>query len=415
MSVRLRIRSGRVRAAELLGAAALSLIATRALALTIVPTYDSSITSDPQGATIQNTINAAISTFNTKISDNITINITFQEVNDGLGGSSTSYQTVSYATYLNKIRNFASSVDDAIALNHLPEGPGNPVTGDNSVLLTDALARALGFISAPQTGPELATHRSISILHGAGQDPATWARSDETIRRSLQVSVESPNAVEAVDGTISLNTSIMNVTTGATPADQYSLTAVVSHEIDEVLGSGSSLNGLDNGAPAPTGPVFVQDLYRYDLLGHRSFTTDVNAKAYFSIDVADTILRQNETQPASPKHADYSDWWSPNADDPHVQDAYCSPGKDPVMGPEWRLLDVLGWSYAPRGVWVDFNYGGLYFGLYDQPFNTISAAIANVPVGGLILIKGGGTTSELPNITKPLTMTTVGGTSQIGQ
>jgi hypothetical protein len=47
--------------------------------LTINPTFDSSITSDPNRATIESSINADITTIDSYIANNVTVNITFQE------------------------------------------------------------------------------------------------------------------------------------------------------------------------------------------------------------------------------------------------------------------------------------------------------------------------------------------------
>src|SRR5258707_434566 len=49
------------------------------LALVINPTFASNITSDPNAATIEATINRAIQAYESSFSDNITVNITFQE------------------------------------------------------------------------------------------------------------------------------------------------------------------------------------------------------------------------------------------------------------------------------------------------------------------------------------------------
>ena len=57
--------------------------------LTIIPTFDSTITSDPNAATIEATINTAIATIQSMFSDPITVNITFKKMTSGLGQSST--------------------------------------------------------------------------------------------------------------------------------------------------------------------------------------------------------------------------------------------------------------------------------------------------------------------------------------
>ena len=106
-----------------------------ATGLVINPTFDSSITSDPNAATIEATITSAIGTYETTFSDSITVNITFREVSSGLGGSSTFVSDIPYVTYLAALTADASSANDATALASLPAGPNNPVNGSPKMLV----------------------------------------------------------------------------------------------------------------------------------------------------------------------------------------------------------------------------------------------------------------------------------------
>ena len=56
--------------------------------MVITPTFASNIMSDPNAATIEGTINAAIAVYESNFTDPITVHITFQE-GGGLGSSST--------------------------------------------------------------------------------------------------------------------------------------------------------------------------------------------------------------------------------------------------------------------------------------------------------------------------------------
>jgi hypothetical protein len=67
----------------------LNIVASGPSGLRIISTFGPSITGDPQGATIQATINAAIAFYQANFSDPITVTITFQEMGSGLGLSST--------------------------------------------------------------------------------------------------------------------------------------------------------------------------------------------------------------------------------------------------------------------------------------------------------------------------------------
>src|SRR6185369_7845845 len=215
--------------------------------LTIIPTFDASITSDPQAATIQATINAAIAVYQSDFSDPVTVSIKFQKMNTGLGASSSYYQSISYSSYRAALVSHLSSADDVMALAHLASGANNPVNGNQNVNVNLPNARALGFSADPPVG-----------------EP---------------------------DGTISLKISIMNLAVTDHDPSKYSLFAVASHEIDEVLGFASALNGLNNGDPTPTGAIAPEDLFRYDQNGVRSLTTALNAVAYFSLDGVTHIAR----------------------------------------------------------------------------------------------------------------------------
>ncbi|MDB6109675.1 MAG: hypothetical protein JWR69_1425, partial [Pedosphaera sp.] len=265
--------------------------------LTIIPNFDSTITSDPQAATIESTINAAIAVYQSNFSDPITVNITFHKMASGLGQSSgVYYQTISYSSYRSALVAHATTADDTMALAYLPNTSGNPVTGNPNMSIKLALARALGYTANPPVGQP--------------------------------------------DGTINLNLAIMNLSGASTDPSKYSLFGTVSHEINEVLGFSSALNGLANGAPAPTGAVFSEDLFRYDQAGARSFTTDANAASYFSLDGITDLARYNQTA-----SGDFQDWYSFfGGVTPQVQDAFSPPNTSPVLGVELRVLDAIGYN-----------------------------------------------------------------------
>jgi hypothetical protein len=266
--------------------------------LTIVPTFDSSITSDPNALTIETGINAAINTLEADISTSITVTVDFQSMSSGLGQSDTYYSTLSYTQYLSDLtHNQTLSANDVTALASLPAGPNNPVNGNANVLLTLPLLRAIG---------------------------------------------ESTGSVP-FDSTISLNLSLMNLSrTGTQDPSKYDLQAVTAHELDEVLGAGGAGSVLSSGGPTvPTGPVGSLDLFRYSANGVRSFTTDPTATPYFSIDGGATNLSFFNQDGGG----DYADWASSAT--PQVQDAYGTPGSQPNLGPnELTALDVVGYTLA---------------------------------------------------------------------
>ncbi len=281
--------------------------------LMIDPTFDSSITGLPGAAGIEGAIDAAIGTVEADISSphNITVSIDFQNMNSGLGESTTGIYLPSYYQYYNAFKAVATQPDQLTALASLGAAPTgstspSPVDGIDTVAITSAEGRNLGF--------------------------------------------DTPAAVE-VDGSffdsqIGLNTSITfppNADDGST----YGLEAVANHEIDEALGIGGTGSFIGY-----SGVVGDLDLYRYSAPGARSFsTTDTGSPyAYFSIDGGNTVLSYfNETA-----GADYGDWYSnpiPMGFGPQVQDAFGYPGTNPMLGPnELTAFNAIGYDVVSQSV-----------------------------------------------------------------
>jgi len=258
--------------------------------LIITPTFAANINSDPNAATIKATINAAIAIYQTSFTDPITVNITFQE-GGGLGSSSSFFSTVTYASYLAALTTDHKTADDTTALAHLPTA-----------------AQYLSFFGTANINVKTADLRAVGII------------------------VAPPS-----DGTITLNTSVMNLDrTGPQNPAKYDLMAVAMHEIDEVLGLGSALP-----TPIPSSPFpFAEDLFRYSA-GGRSYTATSGALAFFSIDGTNLLAQFHNTNDG----ADYGDWET-GAGPVRVQDAFGTPGSQPNLGVELRALDVIGFDSA---------------------------------------------------------------------
>jgi len=274
-------------------------VASPAHGLVIQATFDSSITSDPNAAAIERTINAAIAVYEAKFSDPITVTIKFQETTTGLGLSSWWYYEIPYRQYYTNLLADAKSSDDAIALAHLPAGANNPVTGTTTIWVKTANLRAIGI-----------TGMNSGLAGG-------------------------------VDGIISLNIAIMNLSRPPASPSKYDLMAVVEHEIDEVLGLASAL-------PSVTTPL-PEDLFRYQSRGNRSFTTSGD-NARFSINGTTFLARFNQNSAG-----DYGDWWTAGAHTPQVQDAFFTAGATPELGVELTALDVIGYDPSPR---LAITHGG---------------------------------------------------------
>src|SRR2546423_1275674 len=104
-SRRRRIRErGEARVQAILRPAVEELELRTMLSLVINPTFAANITSDPNAATIEATINRTIAAYESFISDNVTVDITFQE-GGGLGGSGGGLG------YYNKYKDYRSAPD----------------------------------------------------------------------------------------------------------------------------------------------------------------------------------------------------------------------------------------------------------------------------------------------------------------
>jgi hypothetical protein len=265
--------------------------------LIIIPTFDASITGNPNAAAIEAGINNAIAQTEATFTDPITVNITFQNMATGLGQSSTVVGSTPYATYRAALLADSKSADDATALASLPVQVNSPADGQANLWVTSANLRAVGL----------------------------------------------PGAV-ATDGTIMLNTSIMNLSrVGPQNGSFFDLQGVAQHEIDEVLGLGSGLN-LPVNFPRQSRP---QDLFRYSGAGVRSYTTAAGT-SYFSIDGGTTDI-VDFNQAAGSNGGDFGDWviHSPA----QVQDWAGTPGAQPNLGPsEIRNLDVIGYDLVTAAV-----------------------------------------------------------------
>lgn len=281
--------------------------------LVIVPTYESSITSDPNASTIENTIQAAINNLDNSIANNVTVSITFGEMSSGLGQSSTYQYDINYSNYVADLTSHQTlTVQDTTARASLPlSSTTNPVNGSTQIQTTGALLRAFGINANPPAGQ--------------------------------------------TDSTVEFNTSLLNISLGNPGAGKYSLASVVTHEMDEVLGVGGGGSQLESGG-STTGAIGPLDLYRYSAPGVRSYTTTPGADPYFSINGGTTNLAYfNQTG-----NGDYADWGNGITNDqqgntpPLVQDAFGTPGSNPQLSSEeLTALDVVGWNLTPAGLLIE--------------------------------------------------------------
>jgi hypothetical protein len=266
--------------------------------LIITPTFDSSITSDANSAAIEATINSTIDIYESAFLDPINVNITFKEMGTGLGQSNFSLYQVSYASLYGGLTADAKTADDhaAVARLSVDGSVTDPVTGSSIILIKSANAKALGF-----------------------------------------------SGFSGSDGTISFNSLLTTPGAGGT-SGAYPLAAVLEHEMDEILGLGSTL-GTETTAPLSNQPS-PEDFFRFRNDGTRIFNgaapSDATQYSYFSIDGTTDLAQFNNTG-----SGDYGDWQSnprPAGVAAQIQDAFGSPGSDPALGVELKALDVIGYD-----------------------------------------------------------------------
>lgn len=276
----------------------------RASSFTITPTFDSSITSDSHAAAIEAVINSAIAVYEADILNPMNVNITFTEMSSGLGESSYNTFIISYGQFL--------------------DGDGVHTGGLTANVSSDhgSMATALGSLPSAASGSPVGNSTNM-LIHTA-----------DAVALGLSSYLNIASGVS--DGTVSLNTSITNPGTGS--GGGYSLLGVVEHEIDEVLGLGSTLgSGVSSSYSTYASP---EDLYRYAPSGVRSFTTNTSQKAYFSIDGTHML-----TQFDNAGTGDYGDWATGST--PQVQDAIGTSGAHPTLGVnELLALNAIGYELA---------------------------------------------------------------------
>ncbi len=322
--------------------------------LVIIPAFASNITSDPNAATIEATINSVISEYEAAFTDPITITVNFQEMSSGLGQSSWYWFALPYTTVRSELVAGASTTNDATALAHLPNTTNEPVLNQPNVLV----------------------------------------KSNNVLALNPSTTLTAPNC------TVSLNTSICNLSRTSINPSLYDLAGVTAHELDEVLGLGSALdpgNGLTS--------VLMEDLFRYDQSGNRSYTLSSSVSSYFSLDGTTDLAQFYQNQVSGP--GDYGDWATSSP--ALVQDAYATPGVTENPTVEFTALDVMGYHYlsptanhAPVGTSktitmpgdTSYTYSANDFGFTDpkdSPPNKLYAVeITTAPTAGTL--KDNGTT-----------------------
>ncbi len=287
---------------------------------TITYTCDPSIAGLAGG--ICNTLNTTIAGLYANVFENANANIYITLGSTDLGESLTLLNLLSYTNFRNALIAAETDANDDIAV--ADSVPAASPFGNDSVAVTNASARALGF------------QASFGIqANGASCTIGTSGCYDGMI--TMSSSIQALGEFYFRSGTIGFN--------------QYDFFTVVEHETDEILGTASCVFGCDFNGTVAFAPA---DLFRYHSNGTRSFAAGANdpcsagsaQNACFSIDGIHMLEAYNNINNGE----DGGDW-VPNCASQLVQDAALCPGTagiDISPGAEIELLDVVGFSLVPR-------------------------------------------------------------------
>ena len=283
-------------------AAAIFTVATSQAGVTIQPIYDPSFNSPA----LQATVNNAIAIYASNMGNNLTIPIIFK-LDNAIAGAQSEYGSLpfTYTEYRTKLQESATTANDTTVLANLPGGTNDPVINRPNISVPLALGFALGL-----------------------------------------------SGVQANYGTVTFNTG----TYGSNPAG---FLGVIQHEINEVLGTSSSLPNNVNGVLPPPGggpavlptTIAPADLFRYATNGTRSFTLNVannpTEKAFFRLSSGGP--NQQEFNNLA-NGGDYGDWAANGSFAVAPQDqagdstTFTSMGISPA---ELILLDAIGYNAFP--------------------------------------------------------------------
>jgi hypothetical protein len=250
-------------------------------------TFDATVNAQQQAA-----VQSVANFFNAHFTDPISVDIAISFANlgpNGLGASSYSLNTQTFAAITTALTNDSSSADDATAVAGLPGS--DPVTGTHSWTLTPAEEMALGII------------------------PDNGSASDGSIRFSNTATFD----FDRTDG----------ITAGA-----FDFFGVVAHEFTEIMGR--ELNAVGNTAASGPGDHPL-DLFKFSAANTREFV-GTNA-GYFSIDGGTTNLNNFNTA----TNGDFGDWAASAGNDSFL--AFSSSGVPNIVSlADLREMDVIGWQ-----------------------------------------------------------------------
>ena len=278
--------------------------------LGIHPTFDSSITSNPNAAAIEAMINRAISFHESLFSDLITIQIRFRYSTTTPEGRPMPMGTLArtdlviypipWGVFMSALRADAKTSNDSEANASLP---GTALS--TNIKPSSAGGRAVGLDTPP------AMFADGSVGQGGPYDAIVTLNSAAPYQFSRPPSASNFDAQRSIE-----------------------------HEVDEAIGLGSRLGG--NGSD-----LRPQDLFSWSSPGNRNITT--SGTRYFSINGGGNNIVNFNQDP----DGDLGDWFSEQCPQthPYVQNAFGCAGQYSdisATSPEGINLDVIGYDLTTQ-------------------------------------------------------------------
>jgi FG-GAP-like repeat len=300
----------RVRAYDAAGAGNYSDVMTATtvptVGLIIHPTFDSSITSNPNAAAIEAMITRGISFHESLFTDPITIQIRFRYSTTAPDGMPLSMGTLAltnillyqipWSSYISALRADATTSNDTQANASLP-----------------------GTALSANIRPSSAAGRAV----GLNTPPAMFANG-------------STGQGGPYDAIVTLNSAAPYQFNRPPGASNFDAQSAIEHEVDEAIGLGSRLGGNGN-------DLRPQDLFSWSSPGNRNIST--SGTRYFSINGGATNIVNFNQNP----DGDLGDWFSEQCPQthPYVQNAFACAGQYSdisATSPEGISLDVIGYD-----------------------------------------------------------------------
>jgi hypothetical protein len=258
--------------------------------LLIVPSYDSTVTSRGDAASIETAFAYAAQQYSNLFSDNITLHINVVASSQAglLGQSNYSLSGFSYSEVRSAMLADAKTASDSSANSH--DLPASDPTGGGLFALTFPEQKALGLLPGNTAGTD------GTFTFGTG-NTYTYDPNNRAV------------------------------------AGAYDFIGVAEHEISEIMGRAAALN--------VGGFYEPYDLFRYKSSGPRSLSS-ADTNAYFSIDDGATNLKSFNS--ASP--GDLGDWAGDTND---AYNAFGTTGvQQDISSVDMTAMDVLGYDLVPE-------------------------------------------------------------------